>query len=80
MEQRYFEVWNEPRVTQFFAGDIKEYFRLYQVTAKAIKVASGTYKAGEPDIEKTIAVKNGLRTSNFAIKQYIFYKKKPDIN
>jgi xylan 1,4-beta-xylosidase len=44
----YFEVWNEPNLDGFFAGKQEDYFRLYDVTAKAIKSVSPAYRVGGP--------------------------------
>ena len=44
----YFEVWNEPNLNGFFAGKQPDYFRLYDVTAKAIKSVSPAYRVGGP--------------------------------
>jgi xylan 1,4-beta-xylosidase len=45
----YFEVWNEPNLKDiFFSGDQKEYFKLYSVTANAIKEVSKEYRVGGP--------------------------------
>lgn len=44
----YFEVWNEPNLKQFFTGDQSEYFKLYTITAKAIKAVSKEYRVGGP--------------------------------
>ena len=44
----YFEVWNEPNLKYFFAGNMEEYFKLYDFTAKAVKSVSGAYKVGGP--------------------------------
>lgn len=45
----YFEVWNEPNLKDiFFTGDQKEYFKLYSVTANAIKDVSKAYRVGGP--------------------------------
>jgi xylan 1,4-beta-xylosidase len=44
----YFEVWNEPNLEGFFAGKQPDYFRLYDVTAKAIKSVSPAYRVGGP--------------------------------
>ena len=45
----YFEVWNEPNLKDvFFSGDQKEYFKLYSVTANAIKEVSKAYRVGGP--------------------------------
>jgi xylan 1,4-beta-xylosidase len=45
----YFEVWNEPNLTGFFwSGDQAEYFKLYDVTARAVKSVSADYQVGGP--------------------------------
>jgi len=44
----YFEVWNEPNLSGFFAGKQEDYFHLYDVTAKAIKSVSPAYRVGGP--------------------------------
>ncbi len=44
----YFEVWNEPNLSGFFTGTQAEYFKLYEVTANAIKSISPDYKVGGP--------------------------------
>ena len=45
----YFEVWNEPNLKDlFFSGDQKDYFKLYQETAKTIKSVSKDFKVGGP--------------------------------
>jgi len=44
----YFEVWNEPNLSGFFAGTQQQYFDLYGATARAIKSVSPDYKVGGP--------------------------------
>jgi len=45
----YFEVWNEPDLRDaFFTGTREEYFKLYEVTARAIKDVSPDYRVGGP--------------------------------
>ena len=44
----HFEVWNEPNLNIFWGGSKKEYFRLYEVTAKAIKSVDPELKVGGP--------------------------------
>lgn len=44
----YFEVWNEPNLGGFFAGKQDDYFKLYDITAKAIKSVSPSYRVGGP--------------------------------
>ena len=59
--QWYFEVWNEPNLSGFWIGDKKglsdeafgvhardEYFKLYEVTARAVKSVSSHYRVGGP--------------------------------
>jgi len=48
VEQWYFEVWNEPNYKGFWSGTQEEYFKLYEVTANAIKSVSPTYRVGGP--------------------------------
>lgn len=48
VESWYFEVWNEPDLPTFFAGTQKDYFKLYEVTAKAIKSVDENLKVGGP--------------------------------
>lgn len=44
----YFEVWNEPNLDGFWAADMAEYFKLYQVTAEAVKSVHSSYRVGGP--------------------------------
>ena len=44
----YFEVWNEPNLSGFFAGRQEDYFRLYTTTTRAIKSVSPAYRVGGP--------------------------------
>lgn len=44
----YFEVWNEPNLGSFFRGTRQEYFRLYTVTAAAVKSVCPAYRVGGP--------------------------------
>jgi xylan 1,4-beta-xylosidase len=48
VSQWYFEVWNEPNLSDFFTGDMEEYFKLYEVTSKIIKKVSNDYRVGGP--------------------------------
>lgn len=43
-----FEVWNEPDVFVFWSGSKEEYFRLYEITAKAIKQVQPDLQVGGP--------------------------------
>lgn len=44
----FFEVWNEPNLTFFWYGSRNEYFKLYQVTAEALKGVDEKIKVGGP--------------------------------
>jgi xylan 1,4-beta-xylosidase len=44
----FFEVWNEPNLKAFWTGTQKDYFKLYQVTANAIKMIDPSPKVGGP--------------------------------
>lgn len=44
----YFEVWNEPNHPAFFGGTRQDYFRLYEVTARAVKAVCPGYRVGGP--------------------------------
>jgi len=44
----YFEVWNEPNLHHFWSGDMAEYFKLYDYSAKAIKAVCKDYRVGGP--------------------------------
>ncbi len=48
VEGWYFEVWNEPNLSVFWAGDMDAYFQLYEVTVKAIKSVDPALKVGGP--------------------------------
>ncbi len=46
-----FEVWNEPNLGGFWKGaDMAEYFKLYEVSAKAVKEADPRLRVGGPAI------------------------------
>ena len=44
----FFEVWNEPNNSMFWQGTQKEYFTLYETTAKTIKSIDERFKVGGP--------------------------------
>ena len=48
VKQWYFEVWNEPNLDGFWSGTQADYFKLYSVTARAIKNVSPDYRVGGP--------------------------------
>lgn len=48
VESWNFEVWNEPDLSCFFSGSQKDYFNLYETTARAIKRVDEKIKVGGP--------------------------------
>lgn len=44
----FFEVWNEPNLRFFFDGTMKDYFHLYEITARTIKKVDGKLRVGGP--------------------------------
>ena len=48
VESWWFEVWNEPDLTGFFSGTQSEYFKLYEVTAQAVKCVDANIRVGGP--------------------------------
>jgi xylan 1,4-beta-xylosidase len=44
----YFEVWNEPNLSAFWAGTQAQYFELYRHTALAIKSVDSSLRVGGP--------------------------------
>jgi hypothetical protein len=45
---RYWEVWNEPDITDFWSGTPEQYYRLYEVTVRALKRVDPTLRVGGP--------------------------------
>ncbi len=48
VESWCFEVWNEPDLSGFFSGTRADYFRLYEVTARALKAVNPKLQVGGP--------------------------------
>jgi xylan 1,4-beta-xylosidase len=68
VKQWLFEVWNEPNLDIFWSGDQAEYFKLYEVTARAIKSISSDYRVGGPATAGHAWV---TPTINFAAKNHV---------
>ncbi|MGN1442792.1 MAG: hypothetical protein ACI4XE_02980 [Acutalibacteraceae bacterium] len=49
----YFEVWNEPDLACFFKGSMKDYYRLYAATVRALKSVNPNLKVGGPATTKS---------------------------
>lgn len=48
VESWWFEVWNEPDLTGFFSGTKADYFKLYEITARAVKSVDEKIRVGGP--------------------------------
>jgi xylan 1,4-beta-xylosidase len=44
----FFEIWNEPNLRAFWTGSQEDYFKLYEVAAKAIKTVDPKLRVGGP--------------------------------
>jgi hypothetical protein len=45
---KYWEVWNEPESAMMWSGTQKQYFDLYEITARALKAHDPTLRVGGP--------------------------------
>lgn len=52
LREWYFEIWNEPDI-DFWNGSMEEYFRLYDVAARAIKECDPELRVGGPATART---------------------------
>jgi xylan 1,4-beta-xylosidase len=57
----FFEVWNEPNLKAFWTGTQKDYFKLYRITAKALKRVDPLLKVGGPATAKNAWVPEFLK-------------------
>lgn len=44
------EIWNEPNIAPFWAGNMQDYFDLYEATAQTVKALDGALRVGGPAI------------------------------
>lgn len=58
VESWYFEVWNEPDLAIFFKGKQKDYFKLYDVTARAVKSIDNKLRVGGPSTSACLWIKD----------------------
>ena len=56
----YFEVWNEPDI-DFWSGTQSEYFKLYDLSARAVKEVDSGFRIGGPATSKTAWIEPFLR-------------------
>ena len=47
---KYWEIWNESDGQSFWTGTPEEYYRLYELTAKALKAFDPSLKVGGPTL------------------------------
>ena len=75
VRQWFFEVWNEPNLggpdspDGFFAGSMEDYFKLYQVTAEAVKSEDRFLRVGG-DVYKRQISDSILKPHGFTIKEF----------
>lgn len=48
VENWYFEVWNEPNLTNYWLGSLEDYCKLYDYSVAAIKRVNNSFKIGGP--------------------------------
>lgn len=68
VRQWFFEVWNEPNLcaesglpgSSFWASDMEEYFKLYEVTAKTIKQCDNALQVGGPATSNNAWIKETI--------------------
>jgi xylan 1,4-beta-xylosidase len=53
LREWFFEVWNEPNLSQFWNGTQRDYFKLYRHTAEAIKNVDDSFRVGGPATAKS---------------------------
>ena len=61
-----FEVWNEPDLDVFWTGTKEEYFRLYEVAARAIKAVEPRLRVGGPATAAVHWIEDFLRHASAA--------------
>ncbi len=64
VESWYFEVWNEPDLAIFFKGKQKDYFKLYEVTARVVKSVNEKLRVGGPSSSACLWIKDFLDYCN----------------
>jgi hypothetical protein len=66
---RYWEVWNEPDVPNFWSGTAEQYYRLYETTARALKRHDSSLKVGGP----------ALASNDEYLKGFLAYNKERSV-
>ncbi len=57
---KYWEIWNEPDGRDFWTGTPEQYYRLYEITAKAIKNYDPNVKVGGPVLASSVPFLEGF--------------------
>jgi xylan 1,4-beta-xylosidase len=57
---QYWEIWNEPDGHSFWSGSPEDYFRLYEITSKAIKSYDPKLKVGGPTLATSLSFLEGF--------------------
>jgi len=57
---KYWEIWNEPDGRAFWTGTPEQYYRLYEITAKAIKNYDRNVKVGGPVLDGQLPFLEGF--------------------
>jgi len=57
---RYREIWNETDIPSFWKGTPEEYYRLYELTAKALKSLDASLKVGGPTLADRLEFLEGF--------------------
>ena len=55
VENWYFEVWNEPNLTNYWLGTFQQYCQLYDYSVEAVKSVNPNLKIGGPAVSDTDA-------------------------
>ncbi|MBU2665458.1 xylan 1,4-beta-xylosidase [Actinoplanes bogorensis] len=63
--QWWFEVWNEPNLSVFWSGTPEEYWRLYEVTAAAVRDVDSALRVGGPATAAVGWVEDTPRDADF---------------
>jgi hypothetical protein len=57
---KYWEIWNESDIPNFWRGTPEEYYRLYEITSKAIKSYDPNLKVGGPTLASSLPFLEGF--------------------
>ena len=66
----YFEVWNEPNLSAFWAGTQSHYFELYRVTSLALKAVDPYLRVGGPATSNYLPNKDSVPAYNGVTRNF----------